>query len=860
MSAPRQNKFEGLCRLCTSVEHNNLHIFGDEGEVRQLASKIRICLPIFVHREDNLPKVVCLPCVSKLENFYNFREACVKAEGTLEAFLKEEQNFPHEPEICLEECNTTKATDPEVIVEDGAGTSKEDEKQTRGRRKKRSIEKLPAESTKKVRRGKGSKTKEREKSPSPIPCVAETETVPEVNVAAEEKATIALNEPLGDLPIPLSPGTNLSQILLPQLGNLHPEDYLLIKEEKFLAGANWAVESLFPPNSTSDTGIVKIEPPNNAVTEDNECLVSSESVIDGIKTETGCDITMIKQSRQFLPPVWDIFEKVLGECRSDGQGTAIVTHRRYIVGKRAFPCALCGNCFMISGAGDTMENGRSGVRTHSLSSDQGRDPVERPYGCVNCGKRYYRRSDLVRHEKTHLASRPFLCRLCGKGFCRKEHAQRHMSLHVGEKPFQCEACMKPFTRKEHLSRHQRCHHPEVFMKAENPCSHKNGDRGHTEVESDGNGLVDVGASGTETQSNGAQNQSQAVAQETALTEAMQISPRKPFECEICVRAFSRREHLVRHRRSHFREQMKAASLTLSSSRQVVRIEDDLEASMPTSVVDTVIEGLDDHENVSFSCPYCTLGFSCQEQLDRHRSRMHPLAEAVSAMIPQSDDGLVDSYGDPGSPTNETRSPSPPHLVSESVLRKEAYSCILCPQTFSRKENLERHLKSVHAGLKPFGCNFCGKRFGRAEQCRKHESRHQQNQAKDAVVMVGSSSRIASVLDDGSQSSANPTRKASSKRSKGNSTYEPTDIQIQNGSENVSSTVFGGVNDNVNGEDIGTGKSKHSKGKGSKKNDASGESSHKSSKGSKRNKVYTCQQCGMEFERKKHLSKHSCSHA
>ncbi|XP_071450201.1 zinc finger protein 271-like [Hetaerina americana] len=874
MSAVRQNKFEGLCRLCTSVEHDNLHIFGDEGEVRQLASKIRICLPIFVHREDNLPKVVCLPCVSKLESFYNFREACVKAEGTLEAFLKEEQNFPHEPEICLEEGTSTRVSDaanPDCIAEVGEGTSKkENEKQPRGRRKKKNNEKLPSEGGKKMRRGKGYKAQERTKTPSPTHVMELIGS----DIVADDKVDPIIGEPLGDLPIPLSPVANLSQVLLPQLGDIHPEDYLLIKEEKFLAGANWSIENLFPPNSAGDFSFIKGEIPNNTVTKDGECLSPSENIIDGIKTEVEPDTVIMKQSRQFLPPVWDVFEKVLGDYRNDVQGTAVVTHRRYIVGKRAFPCALCGNCFMLSGAGDMMENGRSGARVRSSSTDQGRDPIERPYGCLRCGKRYYRRSDLVRHEKTHLAARPFVCRLCGKGFCRKEHAQRHMSLHVGEKPFQCEACMKPFTRKEHLARHQRCHHPEAFIKLEDSYSHGNEEKDPNEVEN-GN-KTDMANGGSDSQSNMAIHQSEAQTGKAAMMEAMKAMPKKPYECEICIRAFSRREHLVRHRRSHFREQMKAASLTLSSSRQVVRIEDDPEMTMPTSVVDTVIEGLDDQEKVSYSCPYCTLGFSCKEQLDRHRSRMHPLAEAVSAMIPQSDEALADLYGDGNSSPNGGRSPSPPHLVSENAscemvagrrdAAKEAFSCVLCPQTFSRKENLERHLKSVHAGLKPYVCNCCGKRFGRAEQCRKHENRHQQNQAKSAMAMEEGSSRVASVLDDDARSGVvigiHPTRKSSSKKSKGNSTYEATnvDVQLENGSENVLSSLVDGVGDSMNGEGVETGRAKHSKGRGAKKTETSGEVSHRSSKGSKRIKVHTCQVCGVEFAKKKHLVKHSSVHA
>ncbi|XP_066599437.1 zinc finger protein 853-like [Prorops nasuta] len=87
MSEYRRVNYYELCRLCTSSEGNKMDIFRDEGRKRQLQTKIQICLPIQVLEEDSLPKIVCHECVRKLENFIEFRETVVSAEGMLESYF-----------------------------------------------------------------------------------------------------------------------------------------------------------------------------------------------------------------------------------------------------------------------------------------------------------------------------------------------------------------------------------------------------------------------------------------------------------------------------------------------------------------------------------------------------------------------------------------------------------------------------------------------------------------------------------------------------------------------------------------------------------------------------------------------------
>ncbi|KAH6884927.1 hypothetical protein B0T10DRAFT_492986 [Thelonectria olida] len=55
-----------------------------------------------------------------------------------------------------------------------------------------------------------------------------------------------------------------------------------------------------------------------------------------------------------------------------------------------------------------------------------------------------------------------------------------------------------------------------------------------------------------------------------------------------------------------------------------------------------------------------------------------------------------------------------------------FSCDLCPQTFTRNENLERHRRSRHGddSRRPFECLHCQTRFSRRDVCKRHTKRCQ----------------------------------------------------------------------------------------------------------------------------------------
>ena len=49
-----------------------------------------------------------------------------------------------------------------------------------------------------------------------------------------------------------------------------------------------------------------------------------------------------------------------------------------------------------------------------------------------------------------------------------------------------------------------------------------------------------------------------------------------------------------------------------------------------------------------------------------------------------------------------------------------FQCDLCNYVSARKDNLKKHVQSVHEKLKPYNCRQCGKAFSMKQHCKEHE--------------------------------------------------------------------------------------------------------------------------------------------
>ncbi|XP_049783468.1 zinc finger protein 257-like isoform X1 [Schistocerca cancellata] len=431
------------CRLCTSNE-NLIEIFSEDGHARRLALKINECLPVVVHPGDRLPKLICVSCSNKVEEFYNFWRACEEANLTLDSVC----NLQEDPNLQSEQ--SLRVSHPAVIEGSDAKTDKDNEDQL---------------------------------------CVPV-----EPNDVMQELCARAES--------PVEPTFNIKE---PRIGDyvLVKEETFELAKDKHCKGSNSNEEKInlefSEHEAETDKDIFEVQQKRK------EKLPQMWDVFEkhgsnSMVTHRRYIISKAAFSCSLCGQCYKLAEALSGDTTdNNGAGVEFRTFACSICGKvfprrsslkrhlslhgdvKPFPCHLCGRAF----------NRKEHLSRHTLSHTGGR-----PYNCDICSKPFTRKEHLARHRNiTHFSElhpnkifvtagsstenikkesedsridQPYKCNFCGQCFSEDEHLIKHQENEHWQvtassmketilRPYICTVCHKRFTRKEHLVRHHKIH-------------------------------------------------------------------------------------------------------------------------------------------------------------------------------------------------------------------------------------------------------------------------------------------------------------------------------------------------------------------------------------------------------------------
>ncbi|XP_044733480.1 zinc finger protein 583-like [Chrysoperla carnea] len=494
-----QANFQKICRTCLLEKDNLRGIFG-------IVDLLKECTSIQIDMTDDLPKLICVECINKLNTAFEFRKQC----DVSQKILLQLREFGVPPVKLEDDANDIdiKSEDSYNINDDNFDTCDESNKlKTNSEFSYMNVKPL-----------------------SNVEGFTETTTSDDKNILDSAKKNINLE----------STKTKTGKNSLPSDVKKKPSKKKLKTENSDLINDDDDWDDIPKIKKTKGKGVKNAKstkkPTKQKVKKKVE--VKEEEKKDDDTPETGLPCPKCKRRFELEPDLelhmlkhqkFEYF--ICPKCsKSFRTEKSLKQHFDTHMINKPYKCTVCDQRFSMSG-----DRNRHIVRIHT---------GETPYVCASCGKRFADSSKLARHMKYHLNIRKFECTVCSKRFMSSSEHRIHMRKHTGEKPYLCTECGKGFSHADNYKIHKLKHTGErpfpctecdkSFLSKTHLKSHMLSHTGEKPF------VCEICNMGFGRKHN-------------MIIHVRTHTGERPYSCDICDKTFISNKNIAAHKRTHHKE-------------------------------------------------------------------------------------------------------------------------------------------------------------------------------------------------------------------------------------------------------------------------------------------------------------------